>query len=190
MSSSLYENWTVATIERDLQPEVSTTLPDFDPPIRTRISTPFRCVACIGKTCVIFFLLGLIVGIFALPISMIVVGWKHVDECPAEELPIILMVGGLIFLIQIIVIPCFKKDGGKYITGFVALVELGWLLAAAVLLYRTDFVTDDLQNPNYCRPVVYYFTWWMVSIIIGCSGVTIMMVLCVTYREKCKRFCE
>ncbi|XP_021959826.1 transmembrane protein 272 isoform X2 [Folsomia candida] len=140
---------------------------------------------CLGSMILIGVLLA---AILALPIAMIYVGRKYNDRCPVEDLPNILLSGGIIFIIQGFVAPCFnvKKDAAKFFNGLVALAELCWFIAAAVLVYRSN-ISDNLNDPNYCHPAVYKFVWWIVTVILGSCIVSISICLGAVYHVRRRR---
>lgn len=137
----------------------------------------------------------ILLGIFmAIPVSMIVMGAIHMDNCPAERMiPIYLVVAGsfgvaknLFSLVQ----RCRKneqereEDNRKVnpVEGIVNCFMFAWFIAGCVFIYRTtDRNPDDKSADNYCDATLYYFAFWIttsVFIIMGASCCCVCTIGC------------
>lgn len=187
MTPSPHANWAPATSPTKTELDEARALGDSRRQEKTRARSRFSCGqiggclgGMIGSMGTILVVCILIAAILALPIGMIYVGWKCNNRsvhCPPEDLPNVLLAGGIIFVTQGFVAPSCGKKVAKLLNGLVGLAEFCWFISAAVLVYRSDF-SDTLGDPNYCRPVVYKFVWWFVTVTLGLSGVSVLLGIC------------
>lgn len=119
----------------------------------------------------------------AIPIAMIAMGAKYLNDCPVERyIPIYLIVAGSfgvarnLFTIGRRFCQKDEEDEEKTKVNPVASVVdcfmFAWFIAGNVWIYRTkgDFSTDPTAA-NFCDPTLYWFAFWIttsVYILIGC----------------------
>ncbi|WAR00921.1 TM272-like protein [Mya arenaria] len=119
----------------------------------------------------------LIAIVLAIPVTMIVMGAVHKDNCPAERMiPIYLIVGGAFGIVKnlsSLMQRCMnkdKEDGDEQnakTNPFDSILNcflFAWFIAGNVWIYRTkDEWTSDPVAANYCDPSLYWFAFWLTT---------------------------
>lgn len=140
----------------------------------------------------------IMIGIFmAVPVSMIVMGSIHLDDCPAERMiPIYLLVAGcfgvarnLFSLVQ----RCRKdrdemEEDQKKVNPLESVVNcflFAWFIAGCVFIYRTkdDFQSSDSSRDDYCDKTLYWYAFWIttaVYIMMAASCCCVCFVGCLS----------
>jgi len=147
------------------------------------------------RLCICAFLLLLLNSV---PIATIVIGALYFDSsyCPAENISLILVVGGSISLVQGLVESSVRMVGiwrlrhGESATThnhpviqimnlILRLASFGWLIAACVIIYRLypDVSFDEL-DADYCQPILYMFAFWLVTVTLVCMALIVVLLLC------------
>lgn len=122
--------------------------------------------------------------VLAIPVTMIVLGAIHKDDCPVERMiPIYLIVGGSFGILKnlsSLLQRCMNKDKddgdekNAKTNPFDATLNcflFAWFIAGNVWIYRT--AGDWSPNPahaNYCDQTLYLFAFWLTTatyIMIG-----------------------
>lgn len=121
------------------------------------------------------------------PVSMIVFGgmyWDRAMYCPhAENVAGLLISGGVIHLLiwVCLAVAIYRSTTGHktaYLTGLCIAKLFCWLVAAAVIIYRSHGdVSYNSESPNYCNPALYRMTFWMLTVHWGLIILTFLFVL-------------
>jgi len=148
------------------------------------------------RLCIFAFLLVLLNSV---PIATIVIGAVYFDSsyCPAESIALLLVVGGSISLVQGLVestvrlIGIWRLRHGESATThnhpviqitnlILRLSSFGWLIATCVIVYRLyPKVSFDENNADYyCQPILYMFSFWLVTVTLVCMGLIVVLLLC------------
>ncbi|KAH3692269.1 transmembrane protein 272-like isoform X3 [Dreissena polymorpha] len=147
----------------------------------------FMMIICgtIGCTIMLAFVL-------AIPITMIVMGAIHKNDCPAERMiPIYLIVGGSFGIIKnlsSLLQRCMNKDDedrdekNAKTNPFDATLNLflfAWFIAGNVWIYRThDEWSKDPTHANYCEPSLYWFAFWLTTAMYILMGSMCCCICC------------
>lgn len=133
-----------------------------------------------------------------IPIATIVVGAMYFDRdtyCPAENIALLLVIGGSISLVQglaesiVRFIGFWKRESGESTTHnhpaiqimnmILRLVSFGWFIAACVIIYRLyPDVSFDVMSSDYCHPFLYSVAFWLVTVILILIGLGLLLLCC------------
>lgn len=116
--------------------------------------------------------------VLAIPISMIVVGAIHLNDCPVERfIPIYLIVGGVFGVVQSLLTGSFriknqrnKKDDENArphpASGIISCFLLAWFIAGSVWVYQnySRVTTDDPSKGTYCHGGTYYYAFVLITV--------------------------
>jgi len=130
-----------------------------------------------------------------IPLTMVAVGASHMDDCPAENIPTFLLVGGLVWVFKNLLnfwSTCRRTSESPEVEAdiqarhrkyesFLNCFLFGWFIAGCVLVYRVyPPVYDDPSNPNYCHRTVYLYAFWLVTSTFIMFGLFIGCICCLT----------
>ncbi|GFN83994.1 hypothetical protein PoB_001050000 [Plakobranchus ocellatus] len=135
--------------------------------------------------------------LMAVPVSMLVMGAIHLDDCKAEKMiPIYLLVAGCFGVARnlfSIVQRCRKdrnevEEDQKKVNPIESVVNcfiFAWFIAGCVFIYRTkdDFQSDRPEDDDYCDKTLYWFAFWIttaVYIIMATSCCCVCFVGCIS----------
>lgn len=133
----------------------------------------------LGEICIICIsLIVILVILFAIPVTMIVIGSIHFNDCKLQLLiPIWLIVSGFLTIIKNIstLIERIKnqddaRTGNKILSIFDSLLTIlivVWFICGNIWTYSNyrKVQTVDASKDNYCHSIVYYFTFWIITSI-------------------------
>nr|XP_054754933.1 transmembrane protein 272-like [Lytechinus pictus] len=120
-------------------------------------------------------LMGLSIGI---PISMLYMGFKYYDKCPAEFLIIFyLLVNGFILTIRQVLdlklriqrrlLPPSKRHLPQQMTcgvccnQFLTFLAISFFLASNIWILSVNPVMNDPHSLKFCHPVLYSYVCWL-----------------------------
>jgi len=142
----------------------------------------------------------ILIGAFAIPIAMIVIGTGGLNGCPAEKMiPIYLVVGGItcLLILPLTIImklfqSCVNKDGPMGILfkcydglfmNCLAVFFLAWFICGNVWVYRTsDVEFTNTASPLYCDELTYKFAYWVIIATYVCSVLSCILTACIRKR--------
>jgi len=130
-----------------------------------------------------------------IPLTMIVVGALHMDQCPAENIPTFLLIGGLVWAIKNVLnfwSTCRKKSTDPATEADIqarhrrreSLLNcflFGWFIAGCVLVYRIyppNF--DDSGRSDFCNRTVYLYAFWLITMTFIIFGLFMGCLCCLT----------
>lgn len=126
----------------------------------------------------------------AVPIAMVVIGSIYVNDCPAEKMiPIYLIVAGACYIVKNLIDLCGRarsredqdQHGNTPSNGLSRLLGcflLGFFIAGNVWIYRNYPPDSDMESPHYCNPVVYYFAFWITTLVYIFCAFTCLCLCC------------
>ncbi|XP_074598524.1 uncharacterized protein LOC141853176 [Brevipalpus obovatus] len=137
-----------------------------------------------------------------IPLTMILIGASHMDQCPAENIPIFLIVGGFVWVIKNILnfwsncrrasndatearLQEWYRKRDSWLNSFLFL----WLIGGCVLVYR--IYPPNLQDPTdatYCNKLVYYYAFWLVTLVFLVFGLFMGCLCCLTLSSMLTTF--
>ncbi|XP_062571713.1 uncharacterized protein LOC134233733 [Saccostrea cucullata] len=157
-----------------------------------------RAFIIFGRTVPATVFLGLLL---ALPVTMIIIGVKYLEECPREpKIPIYLLVGGCFGGLKLLMLLCKQarklrdddddtiRDDSELMTltkvthACLTLFLCIWFVFGNFWLFRLGIpkFTAPLHEPkNWCDRMVFNFTLWQIVICHILLGV--MFIFCVTF---------
>ncbi|XP_072171339.1 transmembrane protein 272-like [Diadema setosum] len=132
----------------------------------------------------------------AIPIAMIAVGGIYFTRCPIDHrIPIFLVVMGGVSIMKNLsdLRNRYKYPGGredevrhrKEYEGFISHLMGCFLFVFFITgnvwvygIYRVVNTTDPEQEEDYCHPVLYYFSFWIITVIYIVCGLGCCCVCC------------
>ena len=159
---------------------------------------PVICLPIIFMTCFISFTVGVTVLLgftVLIPLTMVFIGASHVDDCPAENIPTFLLVGGLVWVFKNLLnfwSTCRRTSESPEVEAdiqarhrkyesFVNCFLFGWFIAGCVLVYRIYPPNySDTNSPFYCNRTVYMYAFWLVTSTFIIFGLFIGCICCLT----------
>lgn len=147
------------------------------------------CIFCIS-------LIVILVLLFAIPVTMIIIGSIHFNDCKLQRLiPIWLIVSGFLTIIKNIstLIERIKsqddgRTGNKILNIFDSLLTIlivVWFICGNIWTYSNyrKVQTVDTSRDDYCHSIVYYFTFWIITsiyILIVLACLIFCCTICIT----------
>ncbi|KAI1301631.1 hypothetical protein HDE_02824 [Halotydeus destructor] len=130
-----------------------------------------------------------------IPLTMIVVGALHMDQCPVENIPLFLLVGGLVWASKNLLnfyATCRRKSPDpaeeadiqarhrrreSMINCFLFL----WFISGCVFVYRIYLPEfEDSTSPKYCNRTVYFYAFWLITATFIIFGFFVGCLCCLT----------
>lgn len=177
---------------------IATENPPTKDPVGYTSSILGLCCGCCGLCCFV-----LVLGLLnAVPIAIIAVGAIYFDRekyCPLENISMLLVIGGSVSLVQGLVETIVRAIGTwrrrhdpdyqthnhpliQIVNNILRLATLGWFIAACVIVYRNySTVNFDDSAPdlsNYCHPILYWFSFWLVTASFIMLGIMLALLVC------------
>lgn len=124
---------------------------------------------------------------------MVVVGASHMHDCPAENIPTFLVIGGCVWVFKNMLhlwSKCRKSTGQPELEADIVMRHrkydsiincflFGWFIAGCFLVYKVyppNYV--DKNNADYCNRTVYLYAFWLVTSTFIVFGLFIGTVCC------------
>ncbi|XP_054707816.1 transmembrane protein 272-like [Uloborus diversus] len=135
-----------------------------------------------------------------LPAALMVIGFLHVDDCPAQKMiPLsAIAVGGMWLLYILFKFPCEirrlysttepeKNFCCACIAGIIQFLLLACFIAACYWVYSTLPYIDerDLKSENYCDPLLFRFLFWLLNGILILIVIVIVVVVLIAVIAWC-----
>lgn len=179
---------------------ISLEKPPIKDPVGYTTSVLGLCCAIPAAGCGICCCVFLIMFLNLIPISMIVVGALYFNRelyCPADNIALILVIGGSINLVQgmaesiLRFVGLWKSRNAniEYTTHnhpaiqimnmILRLTAFGWLIAASVIIYRIypQVTFENTVEPDlYCHPVLYGFGFCVVTVTLVFIGLAFALL--------------
>lgn len=141
-------------------------------------------------------LLVILVLLIAIPITMIIIGAIHFNDCSLQRLiPIWLIVSGFLTITKNIstFVERIKnrnenQTGNKILTifdSFLSIAIIIWFICGNIWTYSnySKVQTADPLKDNYCHSVVYYFSFWIITsiyILLILACIIFCCTICIT----------
>ncbi|KAI1303592.1 hypothetical protein HDE_02152 [Halotydeus destructor] len=176
--SKIYNETTTTTVLE----ETNSAFLDFF----TKLGVPLLGTTVVGCCLGLTLLVGFIL---LLPLIMVIVGATHYDECALANLPLLLIVGGVLGLVHSLAQSVWRAPKGQEVTragqiviSIINIVHFIWFIYAVKLIFWGDDPDfEDEFSPVYCTKLVYKFSYWYVLIGVILSAFS----LCCTWCALC-----
>jgi len=130
-----------------------------------------------------------------IPLTMVIIGAMHMDQCPVENIPTFLLVGGVVWVLKNVLnfySTCRRSNTDPALEADIqarhrrqeSLLNcflFGWFIAGSVLVYRV--YEPDYKDPgadNYCNHTVYMYAFWLVTSTFIIFGLFMGCLCCLT----------
>lgn len=167
------------SIHRNLRPKSDPELRKEEPPSHLDVQH-LRIVLCFQSTiATLLFLLFVCV-----PLAMITIGTLNLSNCKLSQgIPLCLTIAGCAyFLIPLLSVALDWNAQNFYcptVISMLGLVAAGASTAGAIFVYSSAWPSAKRDDPNYCNPVVYYFSFAIWTFYIVFVPVLIVVTLAV-----------
>lgn len=128
--------------------------------------------------------------LLAIPLTMIILGAIYKDQCPVQRLiPIYLIVSGSCYLVKNLIDLCIRykssdeeeQHGHTPMNSFSRLLGcflFGFFIAGNVWIYSNYPPSSDETSSMYCHPVVYYFAFWITTLVYIFCALSCLCICC------------
>eukprot|EP00299_Pterocystis_sp_00344_P016313 c8185_g1_i1.p1 GENE.c8185_g1_i1~~c8185_g1_i1.p1 ORF type:complete len:250 (-),score=33.34 c8185_g1_i1:78-827(-) len=127
---------------------------------------------CLGFT-LLFLLFIVVLGIYAMPVALIVIGAQHLDAECDKPIPVWMILFGVNSLTQGVLSLCDKKCKGE-----------GWYKCYTFLknaCSMTLFIlgTSYVYQAKHCNNLAYDFSWYFLTISLSIAAGVLALACCV-----------
>ncbi|CAL4112796.1 unnamed protein product, partial [Meganyctiphanes norvegica] len=140
---------------------------------------------------------GLVLIALVLPIAMIVVGSERFNQCAYKIIPIYLIIGGIIILVQIFATfishihrhqdgpSADEERGGRWhrkthYVRIINLISFAWMFFVAIgVFYYYQPGYDPIDGSTYCEYGLYMFAFWLPTLLYIIIGVILISGCCI-----------
>ena len=130
-----------------------------------------------------------------IPLTMVAIGAAHMEDCPAENIPTFLLVGGLVWVFKNLLnfwSTCRRSSQSSEVEADIQARHrkyescincflFGWFIAGCVLVYRVYPPNyDEPSRLDYCDRTVYLYAFWLVTSTFIVFALFIGCICCLT----------
>jgi len=154
---------------------------------RTVSGVQSGAVNVLGATGAVVFAITIILCAIVIPLLMLIIGARNIDNCPINSLiPVYLIVGGALtlFLVPIsaVVGYCIKSVSHETGAGaclhfllalfftLLGVFSFAWFICGNVWVFRAHEPSyDPKDHSEYCDELTYKFSFWVIILTYICS---------------------
>lgn len=123
-----------------------------------------------------------------MPILQIVIGIKHLNDCPFNiSIPLWLIIEGIFVIFLVISIAFFKYFDCSLMTTVLAVFLISWLIRGSIWIYgsKKEISFNPANDKYYCNPICYNVAFWSITSIWSLIAFFICgIVTAVIYSKK------